>query len=197
MLELIREINRLWGPVYPHLSEQVRELYGRDGGRVLDIGPFAGTIFDLKRKLTGGSFLIASFPSGMSPFYRAEATARNMEGGIDIVESSPTLACIRDNTIDVIVFRGALFFPSLFRTDLPAVYRVLRPGGVGFVGGGFGKYTPPSVIEAIAERSRELNFGIGKVVITPDAIRQEVKGQEVERHMEVTSEGGLWVVIRK
>ena len=197
MLELIHEINRLWGPVYPHLSEQVRELYGRDGGRVLDIGPFAGTIFDLKRKLTGGSFLIASFPSGMSPFYRAEATVRNMEGGIDIVESSPTLACIRDNTIDVIVFRGALFFPSLFRTDLPAVYRVLRPGGVGFVGGGFGKYTPPSVIEAIAERSRELNFGIGKVVITPDAIRQEVKGEEVERHMEVTSEGGLWVVIRK
>jgi hypothetical protein len=197
MLELIHEINCLWQPVYPHLSEQVRELYGRDSGRVLDVGPFAGTIFDLKRKLTGGSFLIASFPSGMSRYYRAEATARNMDGGIDIVESSPTLACIRDNTIDVIVFRGALFFPDLFRTDLPAVHRVLRPGGVGFVGGGFGKYTPPSVIDAIGERSRELNFGIGKVMITPDAIWQDVKGQEVEKHMEVISEGGLWVVVRK
>ena len=197
MLELIHEINHLWEPVYPYLAEQILELYGKGDGRILDVGPFAGTIFHLKRKLTGGSFLIASFPSGMSSFYRAEATAGNVEGGIDVIESSPTLACVRDNTIDVVIFRGALFFPSLFRTDLSAVYRVLRKGGVGFVGGGFGKYTPPSVIEAIGERSRELNFGIGKVVITPDAVRQSVKGQEVEKHMEVISEGGLWVVIRK
>lgn len=197
MLELIHEINRLWEPVYPFLSEQIRELYGREQGRVLDVGPFAGTIFDLKRKFTGGSFLIAGFPSGMSPFYRAEAAARHIEDGIDIAETSPSLSCIRENAIDVAVFRGALFFPSFFHTDLAAVYRVLRPGGVGFVGGGFGKYTPQAVIDAIGERSRELNLKIGKVVITPDSVWQEVSGLEVAKHMEVISEGGLWIIIRK
>jgi len=197
MLNFIDEINRLWEPVYPYLSEQVRELYGRDEGRVLDIGPFAGTIFDLKKKLKGGSFLIASFPPGMSSFYRAGAEARQMKDGIDIIETSPSLSCLKDNTIDVAVFRGAFFFPSLFRTDLSAVYRVLRRGGVGFVGGGFGKYTPPAVIDSIGARSRDLNFKIGKVVITPDTIWQDVRGQEAENHMEVISEGGLWVIIRK
>lgn len=197
MLELIHEINLLWEPVYPYLSKQVRELYGKDEGRVLDMGPFAGTIFDIKGRLEGGSFLIAAFPSGTSRFYQARARGWNMEDSVDIIESSPPLSCVRDNSIDVVVFRGALFFPSLFRTDLSAVYRVLRPGGVGFVGGGFGKYTPQSVIEAIGDRSRELNFKIGKVVITPDAVWQGVRGQEVEKHMEIISEGGLWVVIRK
>ena len=197
MLELIHEINLLWEPVYPYLSEQVLDLYGRDGGRVLDVGPFAGTIFDLKERLAGGAFFIAGFPSGMAPYFSARARARNMEGMVDIIESSPLLSCVRDNSIDIVIFRGALFFPSLFRTDLQAVYRVLRPGGVGFVGGGFGKYTPPTVIEAIGDRSRELNFKIGKVVITPDTVRQDVKGQEVEKHMEIITEGGLWVVIRK
>jgi len=197
VLKFIDEINRLWEPVYPYLSEQVRELYGRDEGRVLDIGPFAGTIFDLKKKLKGGSFLIASFPTGMSSFYRAAAEARKMDDGIDIIETSPSLSCLKDNTIDVAVFRGAFFFPSLFHTDLSAVYRVLRQGGVGFVGGGFGKYTPPAVIGSIGARSRDLNFKIGKVVIAPDTIWQDVTGQEVRNHMEVISEGGLWVIIRK
>ena len=183
--------------MYPYLSEQVRELYGRDEGRVLDIGPFAGTIFDLKERFKGGSFLIAGFPPGMSSFYRARAAERSMENGIGIIETSPALSCLKDSTIDVAVFRGALFFPSLFRTDLSAVYRVLRPGGVGFVGGGFGKYTPSSIIDSIGARSRELNFEIGKIVIAPDVIRQDVAGQEVEKHMEIISEGGLWVIIRK
>ena len=90
-----------------------------------------------------------------------------------------------------------MFFPSLFRTDLSVIYRVLKPGGVGFVGGGFGKYTPPSVIEAIGAQSRDLNLRLGKVGVTAGDIWRTVKGQAVEKHMEVTSDGGLWVVIRK
>jgi hypothetical protein len=197
MIDLIHEINRLWEPVYPFLARQVRELYGRNDGRILDVGPFAGTIFELKKDWAGGSFLIGGFPSGMPRLFRAEAVTRNMEGGVDIVETSPLLACIRENTIDVVVFRGALFFPSLFRTDLSAIYRILRPGGIGFVGGGFGKHTPSSIIEAIGERSRVLNLLIGKIVISAEEVWRDVKGQEVEEHMDVISEGGLWIVIRK
>ena len=197
MIDLIHEINRLWEPVYPFLARQVRELYGRNDGRILDVGPFAGTIFDLKKDWAGGSFLIAGFPSGMPRSFRAEAAARNMEGGIDIVETSPSLACIRENTIDVVVFRGALFFPSLFRTDLSAIYRILRPGGIGFVGGGIRKTY--SLIDYRDHRSAltGVNLMIGKIVITAEEVWQDVKGQEVEEHMDVISEGGLWIVIRK
>ncbi|MBA4417269.1 MAG: hypothetical protein C0392_05075 [Syntrophus sp. (in: bacteria)] len=166
-------------------------------GLVLDVGPFAGVIFDLKEKGVGTSFAIAAFPRQMSDFFQQELKMRNEAGGISLIETDPALACIRDNTVDLLVFRGALFFPSLFHTDLAVMYRVLKAGGIAFVGGGFGKYTPSSIIEDISAESRDLNLKIGKTSVTADEIWRSVRGREVEAHMEIITEGGLWVVIRK
>ncbi len=194
---LIQRIDRLWEPVCPYLAEHVGEAYGRSRGKVVDMGPFSGIAIDLKDKGIGDSFLIAAFPKGMPGFFQQEIKRRKVADGIDVIETDPSLACIRDNAIDLIVFRGAFFFPSLFSVDLPAIYRVLDTGGVAFVGGGFGKYTPQPVIDAIGEESRDLNRRIGKTAITPDHIRKAAKGGAAEGHVEVISDGGLWAVIRK
>jgi hypothetical protein len=197
MFNLISKINILWKPVYPYLSKQVSELYGRKAGYVLDIGPFAGTIFDIRRKGTGTHFAIVSFHREMSDFYCREIREESEAGNIDLIVTDPALTCVRDEAVDLLVFRGALFFPSLFHTDLAVMYRVLKTGGMAFVGGGFGKYTPQSVIEDIGAESRDLNLKIGKTGVTADEIWRAVKGQEVETHMQIITEGGLWVVIKK
>ena len=197
MFSLIRQINLLWEPVYPYLSRQIREVSGSSTGRVLDVGPFAGVVFDLKKKGVGTSFTIATFPRQMSDFFQQELKVRNEAGRINLIKTDPALACVRDNTVDLLVFRGALFFPSLFHTDLAVMYRVLKAGGIAFVGGGFGKYTPQSVIESIGAESRDLNLKIGKTGVTADEIWRSARGHEVEAHMEIITEGGLWVVIRK
>jgi hypothetical protein len=197
VFDLIRRINFLWKPVYPYLSRQVAELFGRTTGYVLDVGPFAGTVFDLRGKGTGTSFAIASFHQEMSDFYCREIRMEAEGRGIDLVVTDPALTCVRDETVDLLVFRGALFFPSFFRTDLTVLYRVLKTGGIAFVGGGFGKYTPSSIIEDIGAESRDLNLKIGKTGVIADDIWRSVECHEVGSHMEVITEGGLWVVIRR
>ncbi len=197
MINLINQINLLWKPVYPYLARQIREIYGRSTGFVFDMGPFAGTLFDLKKQGVGTSFAIASFPQETSDFYGREIKTQNQGGRIGLIKTDSALGCVKDNAVDLLVFRGALFFPSFFHTDLAAIYRVLKTGGIGFVGGGFGKHTPPSIIEAIGEESRDLNLKIGKTAVTADEIWQTVRALEVESHMEIITEGGLWVVIRR
>jgi hypothetical protein len=197
MIALIKEINHLWEPVFPHLASHIGEMYGRRDGAVLDVGPFAGTVFELRKKGVGDSFRIASFPEDMTAVFGQEVLARGLGDRVDVVGTDPSLTAVNDDSVDLLVFRGALFFPSLFHTDLSVMYRVLRKGGVGFVGGGFGKYTPDSIIAAIGAESRDLNLRLGKIGTDAEGIWRTVRGSAVESHMEVISEGGLWVIIRK
>lgn len=196
-LNLIKEIDILWEPVYPYLAKQIHELYGRRDGNILEIGPFCGLIFAMQKEKIGSSFLIATFPPGMSDFFCQEVMKRKLEDKIKIIETDTSLNGIEDNKIDLAIFRGAFFFPSLFKVNLSAIYRVLRPNGIAFVGGGFGKYTPDTVIKDIGERSRDLNLQIGKIEVNEDQLQQDIEENNVEGKVEILSEGGLWVLMRK
>ncbi len=196
-MRFVQEINLLWEPVYPHLARHISDVCGREVGPVLEVGPFCGVIYDLVRQKTGSSFVIASFPSGMETFYGEETRKRGMADIVSVVPASPALVEIGDETVDLLVFRGALFFPSFFTADHRAVLRVLKPGGTAFVGGGFGKYTPPEVIHPLADRSRELNYLIGKKETTVDEIRKDLEAAGITENAEVVTEGGLWVVLKK
>ena len=197
MLSLICEINILWETVYPHLARHIGDVYGRADGSVLEVGPFCGVIYDLVRQGVGSSFRIASFPRGLYTFYTREIEKRSMGDAVDIIGTSPDLCGIEDDTIDLLVFRGALFFPSLFKVDHRAILRVLRPGGTAFVGGGFDKYTPPEIIRPLANCSRELNYLIGKKETTVDEIRKDLESAGITEGVDVVTEGGLWILLRK
>jgi len=196
-LDLIKEIDVLWEPVYPYLAQQIHELYGRQNGNILEIGPFCGMIFTLQRKKIGRSFLIATFPPGVGNFLEQKAKKRKVEEKIKIIETDSTLEGIKENKIDLAIFRGAFFFPSLFKVSLSSIYRVLRPKGIAFVGGGFGKYTPETVIQSIGKRSRDLNLQIGKIEVNEDQLKQMIKESILGGNTEIIYQGGLWVLIRK
>ncbi len=196
-LNPIQEIYHLWEPVYPYLSQQILELYHRKDGNILEIGPFSGVIFNLQKRNIGSSFLIASFPPGMGNFFHEETIKQKVEDKIRVIETNPALIGIEEDSIDLAIFRGAFFFPSLFKVNFLAIDRVLKTNGLAFIGGGFGKFTPDTVLQDMGKRSRELNLQIGKIEIGEDSLRHEIRSEGVEGKMEVTSEGGLWVLMRK
>ncbi len=197
MNDLIQELNLLWEPVQPFLVRQVEELYGRQDGHVLEIGPFGGLIFALARKNVGESFSIAAFPQEAIAIYRQEARKFGLEDRVRIIESNSSLVGIGKESVDLAVFRGALFFPRLFQVDFAAIYRTLKKAGVAFVGGGFGKYTPADVISQIRERSGQLNDALGRSRVTTESVRGQLRSSGLERTCAIVADGGLWVVMRK
>jgi hypothetical protein len=196
-LDLIQEIDQLWSPVYPYLTKQILEVYGRRDGDVIEIGPFCGVIFALLRVKIGNSFFIATFPPGMGHFFSQEAKKQKLEDKIRVIETSPSLVGVAKNRFDLVIFRGAFFFPSLFEVNFRAIDRILRKDGLALLGGGFGKFTPESAIKKIGKRSRDLNLAIGKVEVDRDQLWRDIQKKNVKGKCEIISEGGLWVVIRK
>jgi hypothetical protein len=194
---LIEELNLLWEPIRPYLVRQIEELYGRRDGHILEIGPFSGLIFALAQKNVGQTFSIAAFPIATVPLYRQAARKQGLEDQVRIIESDSSLINVAANSVDLAIFRGALFFPSLFKVDFGAVYRTLRARGVAFVGGGFGKHTPPEVVSQIGKRSEQLNAAMGRVRVTVKSVQDQVRSSRLGKKCEITTEGGLWVVMRK
>ena len=194
---LIEELNLLWEPVRPYLVRQIEELYGRRDGRILEIGPFSGLIFGLVQKNVGQSFLIAAFPEAAMRFCRHEAQKLGLEDRGRIIESDTSLIGVVTDSVDLAIFRGALFFPSLFQTDFKAIHRTLRTGGIAFIGGGFGKHTPAEVISQIGKRSEQLNTAMGRVRITLESVRDQVRLSNLEEKVDIVIDGGFWVVMRK
>ncbi len=196
-LNLIQEMYHLWEPVYPYLGQQIHELYNRQDGNILEIGPFSGVIFNLQKRNIGCSFFIATFPSGMGNYFQEEAIKQKVYDKIRVIGTDPTLTGIEENNIDLAIFRGGFFFPSLFKVNFSAIYRILKTNGIAFIGGGFGKFTPHSIINHIGKRSRELNLQIGKIEISEDKLRQDIQMEGVEGEIKIISEGGLWVLMKK
>ncbi len=194
---LIEELNLLWEPIRPYLARQVEELHGRRDGHILEMGPFSGLIFELARRNIGRSFSIAAFPQSAISLYRLEAKRHGLEDRVRIIESDSSLSNIDEGGVDLAIFRGALFFPTLFQVDFSAIYRTLSKGGIAFVGGGFGKYSPPEVISQIGKRSEQLNAAMGRVRVTVESVRDQLRSSTLEEKCEITTEGGLWVVLRK
>ncbi len=193
----IEELNLLWEPVRPFLARQIEELYGRRDGNILEMGPFSGLIFTLAQKNIGNTYSIAAFPQEMIPLYRREAGKLGLEERVRIIDSDSSLIGIADGSVDLAIFRGALFFPTLFQVDFGAIYRTLRMGGIAFVGGGFGKHTPPEVISQIGKRSEQLNAALGRVRVTAESVWDQLQSSSLEEKCEITTEGGLWVVMKK
>lgn len=176
---------------------QIEELYGRQDGHILEIGPFGGLVFALARKNVGKSFSIAAFPQTAIALYQQEARKQGLEDRVKIIESDSSLIGLSDQSVDLAIFRGALFFPGLFQVNFGAIYRVLRTAGIAFVGGGFGKYTPSEVINQIRKRSERLNDAMGRVRVTVESVREQLRLSRLAGNCEIITDGGLWVVMRR
>jgi len=62
-----------------------------------------------------------------------------------------------DNSVDLVVSRGSIFFWTDPAKGLQEVYRVLRPGGKAYIGGGHGSSYPKEATEkVIQDRKRKM-----------------------------------------
>jgi SAM-dependent methyltransferase len=194
--DLIIELNRLWEPVRPYLSQQVSELYGRHDGSILEAGPFSGLAFELAVKGIGSFFHMAVFPVDVAHALKDEARSLGL-AKVTITESDETLMGVPSDAFDLTLFRGAFFFPSFFKADLAAIYRSLKPGGMALLGGGFGRYTPERVIGTMEKRSKDLNRALGRVRVSEEDLWSALEAAGMKDRSTMITEGGLWVVLRK
>jgi ubiquinone/menaquinone biosynthesis C-methylase UbiE len=197
-LKDLERVNGLWSRIYPYLAAQVMESYGRNQGEVLELGPFSGGIsVEIATLYPGLNITIAAEDGSVVDLLRDGIERAGLGRDIVLKRSELHRLVFADSHFDLIVFRGAYFFLDQDGKILREIYRVLKQGGLAFVGGGYGKNTPQALIDEIADESRDLNDRLGRRRVTEDELEALVMNAALADHARIEKSGGLWLVIRK
>jgi SAM-dependent methyltransferase len=190
------DVNNLWVNIYPYLVKQILEIYPNREGRVLELGPFAGGISEhLAKECPAMDITIADEREEMLEWFKKELGGSEETKTIKIARTGLNKLEFDSQSFDLVIIRGAFFFLADNPHLLSEIHRVLKPEGVAFVGGGYGKDAPQEQIDAIASESRILNDRLGRKWHGIDTLAQLVEKAGLKSNTRIWEEGGVWLVI--
>ncbi|NQU04073.1 MAG: class I SAM-dependent methyltransferase [Syntrophaceae bacterium] len=194
----LKRVNDLWKKVYPYLASQIMEEYQRNSGSILELGPFSGGISrELMVLYPELKVTIAAESPDVIEYIDEEIEGFGLSEKIDIIETSYNSLVFSDDRFDLVILRGGFFLLDSGGQLFREIFRVLKPGGMAFVGGGYGKDIPLELIGEIADESRELNDRLGRVRVGVEELKEIIKRSQLAERCSIVEKGGLWVYIRK
>ncbi|MDK2916761.1 MAG: hypothetical protein PWR25_1318, partial [Euryarchaeota archaeon] len=182
----------------PVIAEQALAWSGIRDGIALDLGSGPGLLsLALAEK---SDLVVIALDADPAMSRIARTTAAGSAGRMIPVTGDVHRIPLRDNTVSLAVSRGSIYFWEDRPRAFLEIERVLRPGGVAYVGGSFGT---PELREAIFAEMRRRNPNWDSDVArrsgqaTPDALRRELAESGITHARLREEEGGMWVEIRK
>ena len=187
-------------PIYPLLAQQFVDDYGITKGICLDIGTGHGYLGIELAKITELEMYFLDIDSSALETAKRNACEAELPNTAHFQAANVENLPFADNTADFIVSRGSLWFWEDQVKGLQEVYRVLKLGGIAVVGGGLGRYVPPTmrkrlmakINKGLTERgekrpdTKELQTLLEKTGISSYKLIADVPG-----------EIGRWIEIRK
>ncbi len=148
---MVRASRGTLAPVYAPLAAQIAGDYRLAGkkGVGIDVGSGPGTLIVELCKRTALHWINVDInPHFFGHFFRL-AEAAGFGHRVSAVRADAVRLPFRDDYADVIVSRGSYHFWSDRKKGLEEIYRVLKPGGVAYVGRGFSRDLPVEMARRI------------------------------------------------
>ncbi len=194
----LKKVDSLWQETHPYIVAQVMEGYHKDFGTVLELGPFSGGIaIELARLYPKLEITIADESPEVIKYIKKKLSAASFAKDITIKKTVLNNLAFSDHQFDLIIFRGAFFFLGEKENLLREIFRVLKKGGLAFVGGGHGKGVPQEIINQIADELRRLHKKLGGRWLSIGELQEIVSSSQLINNCKIIEEGGVWLNIRK
>ena len=196
--DLIRAVNAHFQPFYAYAAEEIHARYGRDAGDALEIGPYGPGVALALAARCPGMRLVCGDDSDLLNGYLAEKIAEaGMSARVRVAPLDKYRLPFEADAFDLVVFRGGLFFWERQEEILGEMNRVLRPGGLGAHGGGFGASAPDALVESLLPAARELNDRLGKKRLSRAEAEAVARRAGIGASARVASRRGLWIYWEK
>ena len=189
-----------FAPVYPALAQQIADDFGITEGVCVDVGGGTGALSLALAERTEMSFYVLDIDPWAVRVCNYEVMEHGMMGRVSGILGDAQSMPLRDAYADLVVSRGSIFFwPDQF-AGLMECYRILKPGGVAYVGGGFSRILDPQIRTPLArakQRAMEQGGIKGWRPLDSDLLdRAKAAGIEDIR-LDPEPIVGSWLTIRK
>ena len=184
--------------IYPVIARQILERTGITSGRCIDLGGGPGMLAVELAKASALDVTVCDLTLECVALAKENSREHGVDGRVSAVQGAAEKLPFDDNSIDLVVSRGSIFFWEDQQQGLAEVFRVLRPSGWAYIGGGFG--TAELLQEILAEKADDLKW---------DRERQERLAKNPPGHFEAMllklgidgivqrGEAGMWIIFKK
>jgi ubiquinone/menaquinone biosynthesis C-methylase UbiE len=188
--------------IHPRLARQVVDDYHITRGECLDIGTGHALLSIEIARITELKVTALDVSPLMVEIARGEVASVGMESRIDVVQGSVVKLPFEDNRFDLIVSRGSAgFWPDKVRA-LQEIYRVLKPGGRTYIGGGDPRRLPRNPSDFIKmirfrifSQKKRLNKEWRRLWLSPGEWRDILEQTGIKDY--TIHPGRMWVEMRK
>ncbi len=194
----------VFAPVYPMIADQIVARTGVADGVCLDIGCGGGDLGAALIKVSGLSVVFLDQSADMLAIARRVAGEDGLGERTGLLLGDVSAIPLADDSVDLAVSRGSVFFWDDLPRAFAEIHRVLAPGGQGYIGGGFGSKKVREAIERemLARNQGKDTFGarVRRNLGPETRARFEMALERAGLHGWETildEETGLWVLMRK
>lgn len=198
---LAREI---FAPVYPIIAAQILKRTAMTSGLCLDLGCGSGYLGLAVSEQSDLHVTLLDASEDMLRIAADNIAAKGMQGRVTTQIGDVTAIPLPDNSADLAVSRGSVFFWKNQDRAFSEIHRVLAPGGRAMVGGGFGNAALQAEISRKME-AREKSPGAWRAMLknnlsedTARKAEQALRAANIENFtVELSQETGFWITISK
>jgi len=192
-------------PVYGPLAEQIVTEYNlaEKEGIGIDLGSGPGNlIMELCKRTSRMQWINADINPDFFPLFLKEAEEAGVKHRVNTVHADAQGLPFEDNYAEIIVSRGSFHFWEDKKLAFSEIYRVLKQGGIAFIGRGLPENLPVEIARKIREQGKGPNYDVAK---TEDELREimqvlEIKDYRIRIPRPPDSEGvnyGIWLEFHK
>jgi SAM-dependent methyltransferase len=201
--------NTAFAPLYGTLAEQIVsdfQLADKEGiGIDLGSGP-GNLIIELCKRTKQMHWVNADINPHFFPLFGKAADAAGVGHRVSSIFADAQALPFRDNYAEIIVSRGSFHLWEDKRLAFSEIYRVLKPGGVAFVGRGFSENLPVEIARRIRstqeEKGSRLKYDVADTAAELVEIMKSLRIDQYEIRIPKPAGGdgvnyGIWLEFHK
>jgi len=194
-----------FAPVYPYLAGQIIDKFGLYSGTCIDVGSGPGNLAIEIARITEMKVYSLDIQPEMSRLARNNIRQAGLSERITAVTADVCQMPFPQDWADLVVSRGSIFFWENQTAGCCEIFRVLKPGGVAYCGGGMGT---PEIREQVLQNIREnavfsqerdywiYNIGKTRKRLDPEGLCASLEELGVQAMVERENDG-IWIQMKK
>ena len=187
-------------PVYPVIAEQIVEKTGISSGTCIDVGSGGGHLGLCMLKITNLNLVLIDNDKNALDIAMNRAAEWGLSQRASVLLADAVQIPLDDNSIDLCVSRGSMWFWESQKKGFEEIYRVLDKGGMAYIGCGFGNQ---EIKEQVDKDMKKIDNEWPKKREkflkdnTPEHFTNILKETVITNFEVINDEKGLWIIFTK
>lgn len=194
-----RIVREVFAPIYPVIAEQIVTATAITDGRCLDAGCGTGALGIALANITDMHITFFDQSEEMLNLSSQYATLNDLDNRSSFIQGDIHTIPLPDEDVHLVISRGSSPFWNDWHQAYREILRILKPGGMAYIGGGFGNGDLREKIIATMNENNPNWRNSFKDRIKPEreALPGILDALAPSSYQIIDDESGFWAVITK